>query len=114
MLPAMLAPSCTTREAFGAIKRVPEIVNIFCATANPTDVLIVENERGRGILGVIDGSKPHGIEGPQDHFSGFGPGYRSDLPGIPQSLLSWQNVRRLTTHWRGSQLEIVNHGENFF
>lgn len=49
-----------------SIKMVNEVCRIYCATANPTDVLIVENERGRGIIGVIDGSKPKGIEGPED------------------------------------------------
>ena len=48
------------------LKEVPEVCRLFCATANPTDVLIVENDRGRGIVGVIDGSKPKGIEGPED------------------------------------------------
>ncbi len=45
-----------------AIKNVPEVVNIFCATANPTEVIIAETEQGRGILGVIDGAKPKGAE----------------------------------------------------
>ena len=45
-----------------AIKNVPEVVNIFCATANPTEVIIAETEQGRGILGVIDGFKTKGIE----------------------------------------------------
>jgi adenosine/AMP kinase len=44
------------------IKSVPEVVNIFCATANPVEVLIVESEQGRGIIGVIDGFKPKAIE----------------------------------------------------
>lgn len=39
-----------------AIKQVPEVCSIYCATANPVDVLVVENTRGRGIVGVIDGS----------------------------------------------------------
>jgi adenosine/AMP kinase len=47
----------------GAIKNVPEVCLIFCATANEIDVVVAENERGRGILGVIDGEKPRGIEG---------------------------------------------------
>src|SRR4051794_24481953 len=42
----------------GRIKEVPEIVNIFCATANPVEVVIAESEQGRGIIGVIDGSSP--------------------------------------------------------
>ena len=55
------------RDAFpinvlGAIKNVPEVCNIFCATANPTEVIIAENENGRGIVGVIDGKPPVGIE----------------------------------------------------
>ncbi|HEX7592852.1 MAG TPA: adenosine-specific kinase [Anaerolineae bacterium] len=45
-----------------AIKSVPEVVNIFCATANLTEVIIAETEQGRGILGVIDGAKPKGVE----------------------------------------------------
>ncbi len=45
-----------------AIKNVPEVVNIFCATANPTEVIIAETEQWRGILGVIDGAKPKGVE----------------------------------------------------
>lgn len=59
------------RDAFpinvlGAIKNVPEVCGIFCATANQVEVIIVENENGRGILGVIDGEPPVGIEGPED------------------------------------------------
>ncbi len=44
------------------IKSVPEVVNLFCATANPVQVLIAESEQGRGIIGVIDGSKPKNLE----------------------------------------------------
>jgi adenosine/AMP kinase len=59
------------RDAFpvnvlGAIKQVPEVCSIFCATANQAEVIIAENEDGRGILGVIDGQPPLGIEGPDD------------------------------------------------
>jgi len=45
-----------------AIKAVPEVAHIFCATANPTEVLIAQTEQGRGILGVVDGFSPGGIE----------------------------------------------------
>jgi uncharacterized protein len=45
-----------------AIKNLPEVCSIFCATANPTQVIICETEQGRGILGVIDGRSPQGIE----------------------------------------------------
>jgi adenosine/AMP kinase len=48
------------------IKSVPEVCRIFCATANPVEVIIVETESGRGILGVIDGVKAQGIEGDED------------------------------------------------
>lgn len=48
------------------IKSVPEVVNLFCATANPVEVLIVESEQGRGIIGVIDGFKPDSIETDED------------------------------------------------
>ncbi len=45
-----------------AVKAVPEVCGIFCATANPVEVVIAESARGRGILGVIDGEKPKGVE----------------------------------------------------
>lgn len=48
------------------IKEVPEVCNIFCATANPVEVIISESEQGRGILGVIDGLKSKGIETEED------------------------------------------------
>ena len=49
-----------------AIKNVQEVCNIFCATANKVEVIIAETEQGRGILGVIDGESPNGIEGGED------------------------------------------------
>lgn len=45
-----------------AVKMVPEVCRIYCATANPTQVLIAETEQGRGILGVVDGFSPKGVE----------------------------------------------------
>jgi hypothetical protein len=45
-----------------ALKVVPEVCRIFCATANPTQVVVAETEQGRGILGVVDGSSPLGVE----------------------------------------------------
>ncbi len=44
------------------VQQVPEVCTIFCATANPTEVIVAETEQGRGILGVIDGYKPKGVE----------------------------------------------------
>ena len=49
-----------------AIKRVPEVCRIFCATANPVQIVVAETDQGRGILGVIDGASPKGIEGKAD------------------------------------------------
>jgi len=48
------------------IKEVPEVCNIYCATANPVEVIIAETAQGRGVLGVIDGSAPKGVETEQD------------------------------------------------
>ena len=44
------------------IKNVPEVARVFCATANPTEVLVAQTEQGRGILGVVDGFSPKGVE----------------------------------------------------
>ena len=49
-------------NVLNAIKQVPEVVHIFCATANAVEVIVAETEQGRGILGVIDGVKPQGVE----------------------------------------------------
>ena len=49
-------------NVLNALKMIPEIACIFCATANPTEVIVAESEQGRGILGVIDGFSPKGIE----------------------------------------------------
>jgi adenosine/AMP kinase len=48
------------------IREIPEVCNIFCATANPVEVILAETEQGRGILGVIDGAAPKGIESAND------------------------------------------------
>jgi adenosine/AMP kinase len=48
------------------IKNVPEVCRIFCATANPVEVIVAQTEQGRGILGIIDGTPPKGIEADQD------------------------------------------------
>jgi len=45
-----------------ALKMVPEVARIFCATANPTQVIVAQTDQGRGILGVVDGSSPQGVE----------------------------------------------------
>lgn len=48
------------------IKQVPEVVNIFCATANPLSVIVAQGETGRGVLGVIDGFSPKRAENEDD------------------------------------------------
>ncbi len=53
-------------NVLNAIKNTPEVCGIFCATANPVEVVIAESKEGRGILGVIDGLKPAGIESDTD------------------------------------------------
>ncbi len=54
--------NCYPINVLHAIKNVYEVVNIYCATANPVEVIVAESEQGRGILGVIDGYPPTGIE----------------------------------------------------
>ena len=48
------------------IRRVPEVCSIYCATANPLQVIVAQTEQGRGIMGVVDGSSPKGVEEPGD------------------------------------------------
>ena len=49
-------------NVLNAIKSVPEVCRVFCATANPLEVVVGQTEQGRGVLGVIDGSPPAGVE----------------------------------------------------
>ena len=53
-------------NVLNAVKNIQEVCAIFCATSNPVEVIIVETEQGRGILGVVDGEKPKGIETSRD------------------------------------------------
>ncbi len=53
-------------NVLNAVKGVPEVCRVFCATANAVEVLIGETDLGRGILGVVDGASPLGIEGEED------------------------------------------------
>lgn len=48
------------------VKQCPEVCTVFCATANPLEVIVAETEAGRGIMGVIDGFSPRGVETPGD------------------------------------------------
>jgi adenosine/AMP kinase len=53
-------------NVLNAVKMVPEVCRVFCATANPVEVIVAETDQGRGILGVIDGFPPKGVEGEDD------------------------------------------------
>lgn len=53
-------------NVLNAIKAVPEVCRIYCATANPLEIVVGETEQGRGVLGVIDGSPPMGVETDED------------------------------------------------
>jgi adenosine/AMP kinase len=53
-------------NVLNAVKNVPEVCRIFCATANPVEVIVAETEQGRGVLGVVDGAKTKGIETEED------------------------------------------------
>jgi len=83
---AMIDLACKNAEAIGAghsflvflgagffpinilntIKQISEVCRIYCATANPVEVIIAETEQGRGIMGVVDGFSPKGLEGEAD------------------------------------------------
>ena len=53
-------------NVLNAIKQVPEVCTIYCATANPVEVVVIETDLGRGIVGVVDGAPPAGVETPAD------------------------------------------------
>ena len=53
-------------NVLGRIKDVPEVCSIYCATANPVQAIVAESEQGRGVLGVIDGFPPKGVETAED------------------------------------------------
>ncbi|HUT38831.1 MAG TPA: adenosine-specific kinase [Methanoregula sp.] len=55
---------CYPINVLNAIKNIQEVCTVYCATANPAEVVIAESAQGRGIMGVIDGEKPRGVEGP--------------------------------------------------
>jgi adenosine/AMP kinase len=50
----------------GALRNVPEVCSIYCATANPVEVVLAQSGQGRGVMGVIDGSSPKGVEAEAD------------------------------------------------
>ena len=56
-------------NVLGRIQAVPEVANIYCATANPVEIIVAQTEQGRGVLGVVDGSSPKGVESEKDVIS---------------------------------------------
>ena len=60
-------------NVLNAIKNIPEVCGVYCATANPVEVILARSEQGRGVLGVIDGSSPKGMENEE------GVAWRKDL-----------------------------------
>jgi len=62
----ILLRNCYPINVLPAIRQVPEVCSIYCATANPVDVVLSETPRGRGILGVVDGQSPKGVEQESD------------------------------------------------
>ncbi len=61
-----LGPGFFPVNILKAVQNVPEVCRIYCATANPAEVLVGETASGRGILGVVDGSSPKGVEADED------------------------------------------------
>jgi adenosine/AMP kinase len=53
-------------NVLNALKHVPEVCGVFCATANPVEIVVAQTELGRGIVGVIDGRAPAGVESERD------------------------------------------------
>lgn len=49
-------------NVLNAIKQCPEVAHVFCATANPLQILVAQTEQGRGVVGVVDGAPPRGVE----------------------------------------------------
>jgi uncharacterized protein len=58
----MLAEGFYPINVLGSLRTVPEVVGLFCATANPVEVIVAETDAGRGVLGVVDGETPLGVE----------------------------------------------------
>jgi hypothetical protein len=53
-------------NVLNSIKNIPEVCNIYCASANPVEVIVAQTDTGKGIMGVIDGLKPKGVESQED------------------------------------------------
>ena len=53
-------------NVLNSVKQIPEVCHIFCATANPAEVILAESDTGRAVMGVIDGASPKGVENEED------------------------------------------------
>ena len=62
----VLLGNCYPINVLAAVRQVPEVCGIYCATANPVEVIVAETPAGRAVLGVVDGERPRGIEGERD------------------------------------------------
>lgn len=62
----LLLRECYPINILGRLKACPEVCSIFCATSNPVEVVVASSEQGRGVLGVVDGARPRGVETDQD------------------------------------------------
>jgi adenosine/AMP kinase len=62
----MLLRDCYPLNILGRVKDCFEVCTVFCATANPVDVIVAETALGRGVLGVVDGARPRGVESAAD------------------------------------------------
>ncbi|HTY45298.1 MAG TPA: adenosine-specific kinase [Patescibacteria group bacterium] len=62
----VMLKDCYPINVLNAVKAIPEVCALYCASANPVEVVIAETEQGRGIMGVIDGSKTKGVESQDD------------------------------------------------
>jgi adenosine/AMP kinase len=62
----VLLRDCFPINVLPVLRQVPEVCQVYCATANPVEVILAESEQGRGILGVVDGFPPKGIEAEPD------------------------------------------------
>jgi len=92
--------------SLGALRNVPEVCSIFCATANPVEIIVTQSEQGRGVLGVIDGSSPKGVEGNRTKFGDTTYYARSvtggnlSCPGIPPRVMVILSLSPCATYHR--------------
>ena len=62
----IMMSGCFPINVLNAVKACPEVANVFCATANPVEVIVAQTGQGRGVMGIVDGFPPKGVEGEGD------------------------------------------------